>query len=132
MTKDIDSYWNDPLLSIMLKPSREASCSNKSVSSRFEGPSRTNSEDRSLLERLETLQLSIREVILQAPTREEQDLLVTLVTKWAGELASDPLGEPRLSRRASHESSSSLVEPETKKVGNDCSAKEEQSKRAAV
>ena len=54
--------------------------------------------------RLETLQLSIRELILQAPTAEEQEVLLSMVTTWARELAKDPLSDPMLSKQPSQES----------------------------
>ena len=114
--KDIDSYWNDPLLSIMLKPSHE----NKST------PSHTPSlpplkQNRTLMARLETLQISIRELILQAPNTDEQDVLLSMVTKWANELAKDPLSDPVLSRQPTVESedvSSKGSNDESSKVSN--------------
>lgn len=50
--------------------------------------------------RLETLQLSIRELILQAPNQDEEEELLSMVTSWAKELAKDPLGDPILTRRS--------------------------------
>ncbi|KAL7572094.1 hypothetical protein ACA910_001734 [Epithemia clementina (nom. ined.)] len=99
--RDIDSYWNDPLLSIMLKPSHEKIASSPTPTLNPKTP------DRTLLARLETLQLSIRELILQAPNQDDQEELLSMVTTWANELARDPLGDPTLNRQHSGETEGS-------------------------
>lgn len=92
--KDIDSYWTDPLLSLLLKPSHDKS----STSSTSSLPTQSQrATDRSLMAKLETLQLSIRELILQAPDPDEQEVLLSMLTTWANELAKDPLSDPVLS-----------------------------------
>lgn len=113
--KDIDTYWNDPLVSIMLKPSRETTTSgansNDGASIKGEddetrpderGFQRMSGEDRPLLERLRTLQLSIREIILQAVNQNDQESILATVTQWATELARDPIGigDPSLSQQS--------------------------------
>jgi hypothetical protein len=79
--EEIDSYWNDPLLSIMLKPSQDAeACTTQAAP----GPV------RSFQARLETLQESFREIIFAA-SDSEQPVLVSLLASWARQVARDPL-----------------------------------------
>jgi hypothetical protein len=114
--QDTDSYWNDPLLAIMLKPSMDRDALIRSGGELGEslaappvnalgigsvggadhaaagGGGGSASPTRNFHSRLETLQQTIRGVILQAPTTE-QTTLMTMVTSWANRLSHDPLSE---------------------------------------
>ena len=107
---EIDSYWNDPLLSIMLKPSQdpdvdsihqdnpETTSPSKSPNSSLVQPRSSNAATTisNFTMRLETLHETIRERILAAP-ESEQAALVKLLTSWAAEVAKDPLSGLTLS-----------------------------------
>jgi hypothetical protein len=107
---DTDSYWNDPLLAIMLKPSMDRDALSRGggelgvtlaapplvglskLGSVENAASGSASPTRSFHARLETLQQTIRNVILRAsPT--DQSALMAMVTSWASRLSQDPLGD---------------------------------------
>jgi len=82
--QEIDQYWNDPLLNIMLKPSQDAAEKQQQQQQAKPEPV------RSFVARLETLHESIRELIMAAPVAE-QPALVSLLAAWARQIAEDPL-----------------------------------------
>jgi hypothetical protein len=105
---DADSYWNDPLLAIMLKPSMDRDALSRSggesgvslaapplnglsnLGCVENAASGSASPTRNFHSRLETLQQTIRNVILQAsPT--DQAALMAMVISWANRLSQDPL-----------------------------------------
>lgn len=98
---EIDSFWNDPLTSIMMKPSHDFS----TESSPNDDAEYRHSPAHMFALRLESLQDSIRDRILSAPV-SEQPKLVNVMAKWARKMAIDPLalptGEANRSGAASH------------------------------
>mmetsp|Transcript_26551 Transcript_26551/g.55572 ORF Transcript_26551/g.55572 Transcript_26551/m.55572 type:complete len:594 (-) Transcript_26551:93-1874(-) len=118
--EDSSSYacWDDQLLSsIVLKPSHDddtglplfptmttapsSAASSPTLLPDFDEMHKQNGnyhrsnhhdiDEQSLEYRLQSLQLNIRESILQAPTEQERQSLLSVVTDWAKELAKNPL-----------------------------------------
>jgi hypothetical protein len=98
---EIDSFWNDPLLDIMLKPSQDYGIDRLQVSSSSSSLSpltskqETSEQTQSFSARLEILTHTLHERILTAPV-EEHSALVTQLKTWASALAQDPFSETLL------------------------------------
>jgi len=86
---EIDSFWNDPLMTIMMKPSHDFGAN----SSSFDGAEPRHSPAHMFALRLESLQDNIRDRILSAPV-SEQPKLVNVMATWARKMAIDPLALP--------------------------------------
>jgi hypothetical protein len=80
LQQEIDSFWNDPVMTIMLQASQDASGDHSGAEQR----------EHSLTSRLNVLQESIRDLILATP-ESEQPKLVSLMVSWARKVAEDPL-----------------------------------------
>jgi hypothetical protein len=79
---DLDSYWNDPLFTLVMKPSMEQQAP----------PPEKDLDDscKALGNRLQVLHQRIREGILAHPPTE-QGPLVSIVANWARSIAQSPL-----------------------------------------
>lgn len=86
---EIDSFWNDPFMTIMLKPSHDADF-------RSGDDLATEQLEDSFSSRLDVLQDSIRDRILAAP-ESRQPKLVSLMASWARKMADDPLAKSTMS-----------------------------------
>lgn len=85
---EMDFYWNESLLSIVLKLSQDA---NDMIPPTILPPLiGTEPDCQARKTKLERLQLSMYELILQAPSVQEQENLLDMVTTWARELGKDP------------------------------------------
>jgi len=84
LQQEIDSFWSDPLMTIMMKPSQDYYNANDNTEQHHHHP------ERVFALRLESLQESIRERILAAPIRD-QPKLVSVMATWARQMAMDPL-----------------------------------------
>jgi hypothetical protein len=83
LQQEVDSFWNDPFMTLMLSPSQDAGFNSA-------GYFGTEQREHSFVSRLNVLQESIRGRILAAPVTE-QPKLVCLMASWARKVAEDPL-----------------------------------------
>jgi len=115
--QEIDSYWNDPLLTtIMLKPSLDVPSITTTTAEAIAATPATNLQ--SLTTSLEGVQETIRESILAAEPRD-QAALVSLVAAWARRVATDPLEIDYPARqRALRHSSSNITTTATNTANN--------------
>jgi len=74
---EVDAYWNDPLISIMMKSS-------------FESIGSDNSDKMTLQDRLKSMHEKVRSRILSKPA-SEQGAMASLVASWARWIAKSPL-----------------------------------------
>ena len=100
-----DSVWDDPLMSMLLKPNRGELPQPPVATAAAAGKAKSERSYVSILSnRLEDLRETvITELVLSAPA-SEQPTLVSAVARWARSVARDPLMMPNITpQRPSHE-----------------------------
>lgn len=76
--EELESFWKEPLLALEMNDSQEAKVSHGIGVALFKGNNSGSPEAR-----LEKLQKNIRELIEQAPSKEQKKALVSQISNWA-------------------------------------------------